>query len=151
MSLRRGLDGRFLREGGHLAAEEGDPADRVVGLLPDFRSPALSLEPSEGGSSLPLSRLEDPALRREAVPLRIGLNRSAPTKAVAPQEVEMKPMTPATPAAPAAPAAPAIVGGWTCSACTMVNEAAATKCSFCDTPRSNLTVVKVGEAVAGEA
>ena len=41
------------------------------------------------------------------------------------------------------PVAP-IVGGWTCSACTMVNEASATKCSFCDTPRNKPTVTKVG-------
>lgn len=57
----------------------------------------------------------------------------------------MKPVVSSTPAAPVS-----IVGGWTCSACTMVNEATASKCSFCDTPRSKQTVTKVGEGVVAD-
>ena len=99
---------------------------------------------------LPLSPVEDASLRREAVRSPRRLNRSAPTKAiapreVAPREVEMKPVVSSTPAAPVS-----IVGGWTCSACTMVNEATASKCSFCDTPRSKQTVAKVGEGVVAD-
>ena len=32
----------------------------------------------------------------------------------------------------------------------MVNEATASKCSFCDTPRSKQTVTKVGEGVVAD-
>ena len=99
---------------------------------------------------LPLSPVEDASLRPDSVRSRRRPTRRAPTpppapREVAPREVEMKPVVSSTPAAPVS-----IVGGWTCSACTMVNEATASKCSFCDTPRSKQTVTKVGEGVVAD-
>lgn len=150
VSLRRGLGGRHLQQGGHVDVEEGRAAASLAGVSPAPHPPTLSLEPPEGGCLFPLSPVEDASLRREAVRSPRRLNRSAPTKAiapreVAPREVEMKPVVSSTPAAPVS-----IVGGWTCSACTMVNEATASKCSFCDTPRSKQTVTKVGEGVVAD-
>lgn len=43
------------------------------------------------------------------------------------------------------PAPNPVIGGWTCSACTMVNPASATKCSVCNTPKAKPTITKVGE------
>ena len=43
-----------------------------------------------------------------------------------------------------------IVGGWTCSACTMVNPASATKCSVCNTPKAKPTITKVSEMKMSE-